>query len=317
MKAKSIWHGSIPTLIASFSLAVAPVSAQTRHDLPPPPAPLAAVPNAPNGIQPPPAGFVPPPPPTGTVAPTPSGLDLLHWDSLMKELTPAADAGEAPFIFKVSNPTDQAIVIDHVQTSCGCTVAKLPTQPWVLAPHTNGEISVSVHLAGKSGTIWKTITVFSTNNTQKVLTVKVNLPENPQVMRMRNQATAMSNPHAIFEGQCATCHVDKAKGLFGKALYKEACGICHEAEHRASQVPDLHMLPHPTDYAFWKQIISDGKPNTMMPGFSQKKGGPLSDEQIASLAKVLDEAFPSHAPIGIAPGQPVKTSFAPRPVQQN
>ena len=86
---------------------------------------------------------------------------------------------------------------------------------------------------------------------------------------------AQADPRAIFKGDCAKCHVDKAKGLLGKQLYVESCGICHEAKPRATMVPDLHALNHPTDYVFWKQIISEGKPHTMMPGFSVHNGGPL------------------------------------------
>ena len=199
----------------------------------------------------------------------------------------------ADFVFNVSNPTEKSVVIERVQTSCGCTVAKLPSQPWVSTPHTNGQINVTVNLAGKSGTIWKTITVYSTNNVQKVLSVKVNLPDNPEAMRLRNQAmmSASGDPQIIFKNaECAKCHVDKSRGLMGKALYKEACGICHEAEHRATMVPDLHALKQ-GGYDYWKQIITYGKPKTMMPGFSVKAGGPLSDEQVESLAKVLTVAF--------------------------
>lgn len=229
----------------------------------------------------------------GTVtAPTPALLELLQWDSILKEASPQPGQAEQAFTFKVTNPSEQNIVIDHVQTSCGCTVAKLPSQPWILTPHTNGEIDVKVNLAGKSGTVWKTITVFSTN-AQKVLTVKLNMPEDPTMVRNRNTMLAQADPQAIFKGDCAKCHVDKSKGLLGKALYKEACGICHEAQHRATMVPDLHALNHPTDYAFWKQIITEGKPKTLMPAFSDKHGGPLTDEQVESLARVLTRAFSS------------------------
>ncbi|HZV34853.1 MAG TPA: DUF1573 domain-containing protein [Verrucomicrobiae bacterium] len=256
--------------------------------------------------------FAPPHPPQQQ----PSPLELLQWDSVLKEMSPKPGELTANFDFKVSNPTEQNILIERVQTSCGCTVAKLPAQPWVLVPHTNGEIKVTVNLMGKSGTVWKTITVYSTNNIQKILTVKVNLPENPQVTRMRNQAMAAADPQAIFRGDCAKCHVDKGRGLMGKKLYVASCGICHEANPRATMVPDLHALPHPTDYAYWKQIISEGKPHTMMPGFSNKHGGPLTDEQVDSLAKVLNEAFSSSGRMQPRPNPtPTKTSAATTPRQ--
>lgn len=253
---------------------------------------------------PPPATSFPPGPitPTAQVAPPkPPLLDSLQWDSILKEQTPEPGQLTAEFSFKVTNPLEVPVQIDRVQTSCGCTVAKLPSTPWILAPHTNGVLSVTVNLAGKSGTFFKTITVYSTN-AQKMLTIKLSLPESPAMVRARNQQMAMADPQMVFKGACAECHAKKAEGLTGKELYKEACGICHDAKPRATMVADLAHLNHPTDYAFWKGIITDGKPKTLMPAFGAQHGGPLTDEQIESLAKVLTAAYSS------APTQPVKTS---------
>jgi mono/diheme cytochrome c family protein len=228
------------------------------------------------------------------LAQTPKPGDALSFDSLIKELTPEAGKPTADFTFKVTNVSDESVAIGRLQPSCGCTTAKLPSTPWVLAPHTNGDISVSVNLAGKSGAFTKTVTVYSTNNQiLKVLTVKVTLPENMAMMRVRNNAIAAADPQAVFKGACAKCHVEPTRGLMGKPLYAAACGICHEAKPRATMVPDLHVLNHPTFYGYWHLIISDGKPHSMMPAFSTAKGGPLTDEQIDSLAKVLTQAFPS------------------------
>ena len=58
-------------------------------------------------------------------------------------------------------------------------------------------------------------------------------------------------------------------------------------------------------------IIADGKAKTLMPAFSKEHGGPLNDEQIDSLAKVLVQAFPSmpgSTPTNMPPGGVMKTS---------
>src|SRR5258708_2434968 len=96
------------------------------------------------------------------IAPAPSG-ELLAWDAVLKEQETKAAQTSADFFFSVTNISASDVVIDRVQTSCGCTVAKLPSQPWILTPHADGKINVSVDLHGKSGTFFKTITVFSTN----------------------------------------------------------------------------------------------------------------------------------------------------------
>jgi mono/diheme cytochrome c family protein len=241
----------------------------------------------------------------------PKSLDLLVWDSITKEQSPLPNQPTADFIFKVTNPSENDVVITDVHTSCGCTVAKLPSKPWVLAPHTNGQLAVSVNLAGKAGTFYKTITVMSTNAT-KNLTIKVNLPESPAMMRARNMQMAMGDAQKVFKGDCAKCHYDTSKGKMGKELYIAACGICHDARPRATMVTDLRNLKHPTDYAFWKQIVAEGKPKTMMPAFAVAHGGPLSSAQIDSLAKFLGEQFPSNStngvPMATGIGQPAGTA---------
>jgi len=210
---------------------------------------------------------------------------------VLKELTPGAGQATADFSFAVTNISSSQVVIDGVRTSCGCTVAKLPSQPWLLAPHDGGQIHVTVNLAGKSGTIYKTITVLSTN-APKVLTVKVNLPENPVMVRARNAQMAAADRQAVFKNDCAKCHAEPAKDKTGKDLYVAVCAICHEEQSRNPVVPDLHRLNKPTDYAYWKEWITNGKANSMMPAFAKQQGGPLTDEQIDSLAQVLVKALP-------------------------
>ena len=229
---------------------------------------------------------------TPAVPAPPPAPKLLMWDSTQKEQTVLPGAPTAEFFFAVTNVSEEAVVITAITPSCGCTMAKAPPLPWRLAPHSDGRIDISVNLAGKNGRVGKTISVMSTNAPQ-TLYVFINIPENPAMARARNQQMALADPQAIFKGECASCHVDKAAGKMDKELYTAACGICHDSPTRATMVADLHNLNHPTDYAFWKQIISEGKKGTLMPAFSNTRGGPLSDVQIESLAQLLVKAFPS------------------------
>jgi cytochrome c553 len=251
----------------------------------------------------------PPPPPQQP----PNPADLLQWDAMLKEKVTKPGDATADFSFSVSNPTESNIIIDHVQTSCGCTTAKLPSQPWILAPHTGGSIGVSVNLAGKSGTFFKTLTVFFPNNApQKQLAVKVTIPDSPETARFRNQQMASADRQMVFRNDCASCHAEPAKDKMGRELYTAACGICHDAAQRATMVPNLHALNHPTNHDYWKQWITAGKLGSMMPAFSTKMGGPLSDEQIESLAAYLAASIPS------APGNvpPPPASPAPQAAAQ-
>jgi mono/diheme cytochrome c family protein len=90
--------------------------------------------------------------------------------------------------------------------------------------------------------------------------------------------------------------VKSGQGKYGKTLYDADCGICHEGEHHASMVPDLHAIKTPTNAEFWRTWIAHGKPGSLMPAFSTAEGGPLTDIQISSLASYLAATIPPPVP---------------------
>jgi len=168
-----------------------------------------------------------------------------------------------------------------------------------------------MQLAGTppGGTKIKTLTV-STDKGPKALYVKATVLPEPAAMtemdRTNNQKMALADRQAVFKGDCIRCHVTTAKDFgghdkMGQDLYAAACGICHEAEHQASFVPNLHRLPEPTNAEFWKNWIMHGKPGTLMPAFAKAEGGILSDEQVESLVQYLVAVIPSHPAAPSAP----------------
>jgi mono/diheme cytochrome c family protein len=116
--------------------------------------------------------------------------------------------------------------------------------------------------------------------------------ENLRGDRNKNMELAKTDRQAVFKGDCRSCHVDKGSGKLGKELYAADCGICHDSPIRAALVPDLRAPKAPRDHNYWVNWITSGRPGSMMPAFGVKDGGPLSEEQIASLAKYLGENFP-------------------------
>src|ERR1700677_1845847 len=221
----------------------------------------------------------------------------LVFDQQVKQYNASPGELVAPFAFNLTNVWTNEIIITGVHPSCGCTTASLPPVPWHIPPGGGGQVLAQVKLAGKMGLIVKTLT-FYTSVGIKVATLKVKIPLPPAMtaklsdaQRRAAMSRATADPHAIFVGDCASCHVDKGRTALGQDLYAADCAICHESSHRASAVPDLHALKNPTDFDYWKALIAHGKPHTMMPGFSQAEGGPLSDEQITSLATYLNRAI--------------------------
>jgi mono/diheme cytochrome c family protein len=220
-------------------------------------------------------------------------------DAETKEYTAKPGEESHVFTFAVRNGGKDVLTINQVRSSCGCTVPRLPAQPWRIAPGEGGVIELVVDLRGKSGVLVKTATI-DLPTTFKVLTVKVNFPKLEGAAAAQNRAMnlhlATADRQAVFKGDCARCHVEPAVGLHGAALYLAACGICHDAEHRASMVPDLRALNRPTDRDFWRTLTTLGKPGTLMPAFGKEHGGPLAADQIDSLVEYLAGEFSRRQP---------------------
>jgi len=265
----------------------------------------------PNGQPTPP---VPPPaPPAVHPVPAPQVVvpaaqvpfeNFIAFDALQKEVTVSNGTPQANFSFNLTNISSGDVTINFVQTSCGCTVAKLPSQPWKLAPKESGQISATMNLAGTppGGTKTKTLTVVSDKGNKMLIvktTVQAAAPAMTEVDRANNQKLAMADRQAVFKGDCMKCHVDTAKDAAGnpktgRDLYAAVCGVCHEAQHQASFVPNLRRLPEPTNMEFWKNWITHGKPGTLMPAFAKSEGGILTDEQIDSLVIYIMATTPAH-----------------------
>ena len=302
--------------MAALSLASAVLAQTPTPPAPPapgvPPGPAAPVPSVrPTRVIPSPSGPLRPGSPAVVNAGVPISSVTVPMTNLPKEPTIVFDSetktydakvGEAsaPYVFNLTNVWTNEVIIERCQTSCGCTVAQLPSQPWHLKPGTNGEIKVTVALAGKPpGLITKTITVY-TSVGMKMLTVKVNNPPPapPVAMtadqRKKNLEQAMKDRQAVFHKldnqDCAECHVRKGDGKMGQPLFAADCAICHESPNRAAGVPDLKALAavKQTTFDYWREWIKDGgKTGSTMPAFGQDHGGPLTEAQINSVAAYL------------------------------
>jgi mono/diheme cytochrome c family protein len=228
--------------------------------------------------------------------------NFIAFDALEKDVSVSNGTPQANFTFNLTNISTVDVTINFVQTSCGCTVAKLPSQPWKIAPKESGQISATMNLAGTPAgqSKTKTLTVNSDKG-NKMLIVKTTVlaapPSMSEMDRTNNQKIAMADRQAVFKGDCVKCHVETAKDSAGnektgKDLYAAVCGVCHEAQHQASFVPNLHRLTEPTNLEFWKNWIAHGKPGTLMPAFAKAEGGILTDAQIDSLVVYLTATIP-------------------------
>lgn len=301
-------HLAISQSAPSVAAAPSPTNRPTVRVIPPYSSSVVTAPQTPGTKAPKAAPAIPP-----VYRPLPDGM--LAWDSETQEATVKFGTPQAFTAFTLTNISKEPITITSVRTSCGCTVPKLPPMPWTLDPGTNGTIQVTMNLAGKKGTVIKTVTV-TTDKGFKTLYVKTKIEEAPagvmgESERMRNLQIAMANRQAVFHGDCASCHATPALNKTGGELFKAACAICHEAEHRSTMVPDLHNLQKPTDADFWRTWITSSADGKLMPAFAIENGGILNATQINSLVDYLVNNFPSQQAASLSPASPSNAPSAP------
>jgi cytochrome c553 len=256
-------------------------------------------------------------PENGGGPPATSAPPVLAWDADLKEEHTAAGATNVVFTFWVTNVSPADAAIFDVKTSCGCTAAQLPSQPWILNPAASGPIRVTLDVRGHHGVLMKGLTVNSSAGT-KELAVRATVPmptnANPALSvaagreamglrgpsgttlmsndRLRNLQVALGDRQAVFRDDCARCHAEPARGKSGHDLYVAVCGVCHDATLRATLIPDLKKSRRPRTRDYLRQMIADGRPGSLMPAFAADQGGPLTEPQIASLVAYLETNLP-------------------------
>lgn len=217
------------------------------------------------------------------------------WDATNKTLNPKMGDDSVAFQFTATNTSSKPVTIEQIRPTCGCTVAEMPSQPWVLAPGTSGTFIGTVDIRGKEGTVEKSLFVNSSTGTQ-MLNLTIKIPALDDMARKRNQRVALANRQAVFKGDCAACHLKPTIGRSGAELFTAACGVCHLSANRASMVPDLLTAREHRDAEFWRKWISEGKEGTLMPAWSKEHGGPLTKEQIESLVQFAMSTLPTEPP---------------------
>ena len=235
-----------------------------------------------------------------THANEPLSSQVMAWNATSLAVDVAADQPKADFLFTFTNVSDKPFALTVVKPSCGCTTAHIPPVPWMIPAGSSGQIPLSVNIGGRTGMLFKTVNIVTERGHLQLL-LRVNVL--PPVVRTLSDAEraqgmqlAKIDRQAVFKGDCASCHAKDVQYKYGKELYDSVCGICHEAVHRASMVPNLHELKVPTNNDFWVTWIRFGKPGSFMPAFAANQGGPLNDMQIGNLASYLNAVLPSRVP---------------------
>lgn len=102
------------------------------------------------------------------------GVPVLSFDEMSYNFGDIKQGDKVSHTFTFTNTGSAPLLINRVQTTCGCTVPKWPKEP--IAPNGTGEISATFNSSGKQGIQNKAITIHS-NASEPVmrLTLKSNV----------------------------------------------------------------------------------------------------------------------------------------------
>jgi len=185
--------------------------------------------------------------------------------------------------FIISNTGTDTLEVFSAQPSCGCTAAVQGKKR--IPPGDTSHLFIRFDPHNKAeGEVTKTITITSNskNDAQKLIRI------HGTIYKSKLAHKESMHLDGVFQGNCASCHVEKGKGELGAKLYEADCAICHGSKVDNKPGPDLaddKMMDHKASQ--WKEIIAEGIVNTNMPAFALKHKGPLNEEEIASLVDYL------------------------------
>jgi mono/diheme cytochrome c family protein len=216
---------------------------------------------------------------------------ILFVDNRIQNLGNLVTDSHAKTDFFVFNKGGKYLKISKVDASCGCTVVK--TSKTLISPGSFSKISINVDTALKLGAMRKQITVSSNDPKRPEVSLFITATVLPKPMASHQSITlSATNRLALFEGQCATCHVNQGHGKTGKQLFLADCSMCHGAMGQGNHAAGPSLLEWDSEKAETKPYlfnrIANGSPHSpQMPPFSKQNGGPLVPDEIDSLVSFL------------------------------
>jgi len=196
----------------------------------------------------------------------------LVFDPMELDMGTVLEGEKATATLLIRNNGEGLAQIVKVDSSCGCTTVEPETRMLLAGAFT--PLHVEVDTFGKLGDIRKSITMTDQYGNQSTAWLSLHVKMNPH---------AMGKNRSIFDGKCAACHAEPARGkLMGLEIYAAVCVMCHGVGAKGAYAPSLLAID---DEDGLSALIANGTGTHHMPAFAKEKGGPLSVEQVSALAK--------------------------------
>ncbi len=201
-------------------------------------------------------------------------LPALHIQPEVYHLGDIKEGEAAIATFLIRNNNKQAIELVDIQASCGCTAAE--PDSYLIEPNGFTQLKVAVDTTAKQKGIKKSIFITDSLGNKATAMLTFNVISNPHLK--------MGAVKGIFDGECASCHYKPLIGVIKpEKLYDVGCAMCHGEAATGAYAPSLRHR----NIKMLKTIITQGVGKPQMPGFGLAHGGPLSTQQIHTLAHWL------------------------------
>ncbi len=187
---------------------------------------------------------------------------------------------EATGVIVVRNVGEADLDIVGIKVGAGGSVDDF--EPTLIEPDREHRFRFKVNTKGRVGEVITQFRVLSTDPKNPTFMVNV-------VTRVITEYHRNASISEIFKGECSGCHAKPASGQVDEPLFESVCYMCHGHHGMGGGVRPINDMDYLTgkNPDYFKKIISDGIPG-VMPGFSSRNDGPLSDYQIDSLAELME-----------------------------
>jgi hypothetical protein len=115
----------------------------------------------------------------------------LTWDTTFREIQVPSNQGEVLLDFGFKNKGTEPVEISSIQTSCGCTTAKVDSKR--IAPGESGAVHVRYDVGGRKGTQVKGVIVQTSDHSKQNLTLRILIQE-PVSFSQKEFVWSMGSP---------------------------------------------------------------------------------------------------------------------------
>jgi mono/diheme cytochrome c family protein len=189
----------------------------------------------------------------------------------------------------LQNTGGTTLILKEIRPSCGCTAVLADESR--IPPGKTTFLTVRMDTSLKLGSIRKTVDIESNDPQFPVQMLIINAQSiAPKGSKQHGTLIKVKDPLVLFKGDCASCHIQRGQNKTGESLFIADCGMCHGLQAEGGVAPRLNNvdMQNPLTRHYIEDVIRNGSPhNPSMPPFSQAKGGPLTEAQVASLLTYL------------------------------